>query len=391
MIYSHGRTRRRTVNSCQGPWDAPGVSLSPPSFEVMNYTTHPQISSPPAEKSHEIPMRNLRNRNPMMHTRRLFPILLIALLLPLRSFCQDVPYQLSKGFAFAGYAVNTNRAPISATLVDVKFTLYAEGEDGFTETHTGIQTDDFGIFHTVIGMVDQAGFSRLSFSEDNYYLRVEVREDGTVDYSEISDEVLGSVPYSLSAENEVPPGFVVAFGGPASAIPPGWLECDGRLLDAGQGSQYDRLFQAIGTLYGGAPNQFRIPDLRGRFIRGVDNSAGRDQSLDTRVAIGTGGDGDAVATFQSSDFGGHSHAPDGINTSEVGSHTHTLRGRFAGDIYDGQDQVVMLNEDYPAVFRGKDTEGAGNHTHTLNGRTNFNGSLNEANPLNVYAFFIIKY
>jgi microcystin-dependent protein len=45
--------------------------------------------------------------------------------------------------------------------------------------------------------------------------------------------------------------------------PVGWLMCDGSLLPI---SQYDVLFNLIGTTYGGdGQNTFAVPDLRGRF------------------------------------------------------------------------------------------------------------------------------
>ncbi len=60
--------------------------------------------------------------------------------------------------------------------------------------------------------------------------------------------------------------------------------CDGRSLDMND-ARYNPLFRAIGTAWGGDANpNFSIPDLRGRFLRGVDkNTAG--------VPTPPGGDG----------------------------------------------------------------------------------------------------
>jgi hypothetical protein len=58
-----------------------------------------------------------------------------------------------------------------------------------------------------------------------------------------------------------------------SVIPLGgvWMECDGRLLDGDISGPYYDLYDLIGTTYnqpGDAAGFFRIPDLRGMFVRG---------------------------------------------------------------------------------------------------------------------------
>jgi microcystin-dependent protein len=55
-------------------------------------------------------------------------------------------------------------------------------------------------------------------------------------------------------------GEIRMFGG--NFAPVGWLECDGQLLSI---SEYDVLFNLLGTTYGGdGVNAFALPDLRGR-------------------------------------------------------------------------------------------------------------------------------
>lgn len=57
------------------------------------------------------------------------------------------------------------------------------------------------------------------------------------------------------------------------AAPRGYLVCDGT---AHSTTQYPELFNAIGYTYGGAGAMFNVPDLRGEFIRGIDNGRGAD-------------------------------------------------------------------------------------------------------------------
>lgn len=65
---------------------------------------------------------------------------------------------------------------------------------------------------------------------------------------------------------------------PTSTPPAGYLECDGAALSR---TTYAALFAVLGTTYGqGAGTQasttFRLPDLRGEFIRGWDHGRGAD-------------------------------------------------------------------------------------------------------------------
>ncbi len=55
----------------------------------------------------------------------------------------------------------------------------------------------------------------------------------------------------------------------ASAVPDGWLPCDGRLIDI---NGHVALFVVIGTHYGGnGKDNFALPDLRGRVTAGADS------------------------------------------------------------------------------------------------------------------------
>jgi microcystin-dependent protein len=74
------------------------------------------------------------------------------------------------------------------------------------------------------------------------------------------------------------------WGGTLDKIPAGWLHCDGRLLDRRE-EQFRNLFEAIQFNFGTSPppGQFYLPDLRGRFIRGVDAGAGRDPNVGQRT------------------------------------------------------------------------------------------------------------
>lgn len=68
-----------------------------------------------------------------------------------------------------------------------------------------------------------------------------------------------------------PPGTVMFFASPTP--PSGWLECNGAYISI---SEYPALYSVIGTTFGSSSGKFRLPDLRGEFIRGWDNGRGVD-------------------------------------------------------------------------------------------------------------------
>lgn len=103
-----------------------------------------------------------------------------------------------------------------------------------------------------------------------------------------------------------PPGSILAFGGPV--VPAGWLPCDGKAVNR---ADYPALYTAIGTVHGSGDgaSTFNLPDLRGRFLRGVDHGTGRDPDATIRLPGANGGQsGDAPGTVQDDAFTRHKHA-----------------------------------------------------------------------------------
>jgi rhizosphere induced protein len=100
----------------------------------------------------------------------------------------------------------------------------------------------------------------------------------------------------------------------------GWLFCDGSQLVI---ADYRALHGVIGIAYGGDKTHFRVPDLRGRFIRGVTGKlehgeTGRDPESDIskRSASGKwGNEGNRVGSLQSDCFQGHEHNYNGVGKS----------------------------------------------------------------------------
>jgi len=81
-----------------------------------------------------------------------------------------------------------------------------------------------------------------------------------------------------------PVGTIQSWGG-GVAPSGGWLICDGTLLSQ---TTYASLFKAIGSAYGVSGSNFNIPDLRGRFLRGVSGTSTNDPDKTTRTAMVAG-------------------------------------------------------------------------------------------------------
>jgi hypothetical protein len=91
--------------------------------------------------------------------------------------------------------------------------------------------------------------------------------------------------------------------------------CDGRTLST---SEHHALFAVIGHAWGQGRdrNEFRLPDLRGRFVRGVNHDADdalRDPDRDLRGPSAPGGNtGNEVGSLQEDAAGPHVHPLSGV-------------------------------------------------------------------------------
>lgn len=105
------------------------------------------------------------------------------------------------------------------------------------------------------------------FNVNNTRLRIWF-DDGANGLQQLTpDQKLTATPYAHTAAIGVPPGTMVAFAG--AAAPDGWMLCDGRTVSR---LDFPDLYNAIGEAWGAGVDStmFKIPDLRGRFVRGVE-------------------------------------------------------------------------------------------------------------------------
>ncbi|MCP4133545.1 MAG: hypothetical protein GY754_21430 [bacterium] len=149
-----------------------------------------------------------------------------------------------------------------------------------------------------------------------------------------------------------PAGTIAPFAGPEGNLPDGWLLCHGDPVDR---DLYPALFQAIGTSWG-APNgsQFNLPNLQGRFLRGLD--------VDGTIDLGR-----SVGSYQNDAFQDHTHY---WSFRESDSADHSGDNSLA---WDTQSKV-------PGVWYHHNTSGS------VNGRY-----AAETRPKNAAVNYIIKY
>lgn len=120
----------------------------------------------------------------------------------------------------------------------------------------------------------------------------------------------------------VPTGTIVAFAG--NAAPEGWALCDGSPVDR---TTFAELFAVIGISCGEGDGSttFNLPDLRGRFLRGVDGGAGNDPDSASRTAMNPGGNtGDATGSVQGDAYRSHAHQI--ITNTSTGGANGVVRG-----------------------------------------------------------------
>lgn len=140
--------------------------------------------------------------------------------------------------------------------------------------------------------------------------------DGAVTTAKVADGAITAAKLAAAIENLVPVGTILPYGG--ATAPSGYIICDGQSLSR---TTYAALYTAIGTAFGSVDgNSFNVPDLRGRFLRMVDGTAGRDPDKAGRTAMATGGNtGDAIGSIQGHMYASHGHGIDqhGVTASGI--------------------------------------------------------------------------
>jgi microcystin-dependent protein len=171
----------------------------------------------------------------------------------------------------------------------------------------------------------------------------------------------------------VPVGSIVPFMGKIDMDNPeksylnvenmGWIVCDGRTVPV---NDYQELYEILGNLYGGDKTSFKIPDLRGVFLRGVGTDPGstEDRDADPNIKDKTG-----VGSKQ--DFALQQH----VHIYNAPSPPATVAGAMAA----------------PAVSVVKPDATEGPVQSLAQQPGNVRISTIETRPINIFVNFIMKY
>jgi len=170
----------------------------------------------------------------------------------------------------------------------------------------------------------------------------------------IDDAVSLEIQNRISADNSlqnqisgfqgIPTGTIMYTA--VAAVPAGYLALNGQSLSK---STYSALYSVLGGTYGQTDTTFRLPDIRGEFIRGWDNSRGVDI-------------GRTIGSFQNDQFKSHNHRIIDNNN-----------GTFIGDAPNAFDSAARINQSGSSYVD-----------------TQFTGG-NETRPRNIALQAIIKY
>jgi microcystin-dependent protein len=163
----------------------------------------------------------------------------------------------------------------------------------------------------------------------------------------------------------LPPGCIMPFAG--TAAPTSWLACEGQAVSQ---TTYAALFAAIGTTWnttGEGAGNFRLPDLRGMFVRGTGTNA---------TGSSSGAVGPSVGTYAADTYLNHTHTDSG--------HTHGPGSPATYFLTNGGGDANVASAG--AYYRSNATATA---SGTANIQTSTTGGT-ETKPKNYGVLYIIK-
>lgn len=180
----------------------------------------------------------------------------------------------------------------------------------------------------------------------------------------------------------LPSGAIQAFAG--SVAPEGWAICNGDEISR---TDYASLYNAIGNSWGegDGSSTFNLPDLRGRFLRGVDNGAGRDPDAISRQDKNGSIVGDVVGSIQDDKTRRPRDNAFTGSTGLGGAHTHDLKVRVRAIDGSGSEGDRTVQDNQP--FGSNYISTAPNHSHSA---TITGGGDAETRPINANVNYIIK-
>lgn len=224
---------------------------------------------------------------------------------------------------------------------------------------------------------------------------------GAVGASQIADGTITAQDLSTSLQQGVTPvGSIVAYIG--DTAPPGWLLCDGTIQTT---NSFPALAQVVGNKFGaGTATTFKLPDLRGMFLRGrnglrtgilsdpfaaVSGNSGQDGKRFAPVAGGATGDN--VGACQLDWVGDHAHSAGELaalvhisSNENVYSKERTVPSWAATAASNGAAVPLQTNVEDGAEVVGETGPITGNRPAAVN-------PASDTRPQNMAVNYIIKH
>jgi microcystin-dependent protein len=337
---------------------------------------------------------------------------------------------LTGGTLSGGLTINTGAGQSAASLISTgsHATLQMSSPSGFYNYIDGRrQPSNLMRWRMILG--EATADPNDGSNAGSHFVLQSYKDDGATGLQTLSiNRTTGLLTYSGGSSQFSPAGQVAFFA--MAAAPSGWLKANGALVSR---TTYAVLFTAIGTVYGvgDGTTTFALPDLRGEFVRGLDDGRGVDVS---RVLNGTS-QVDSIEnhthTFSGSALGTHDHGltvgansvghthtfADNSSATGNGSanHVHTITGQIAGAVGFGfgsgnaalsttnpSTSSVGATHTHTVAVAGTSAGISANHVHTIDitvvsagtpaGTISNNvGGLAETRPRNIALLACIKY
>jgi len=164
----------------------------------------------------------------------------------------------------------------------------------------------------------------------------------------------------------VPAGAIMSFA--MSSAPSGWIICNGAEYAI---ADYGDLHTAIGTTWGALTNgsggagstHFRVPDLRGAFLRGTGSHGSSTMANSSAFA------GASVGSFENDSFQGHYHTFLNYQWFSTGPNSELVG--VTGTIPPANDGAAGSGVKEPKTDGTNGTPRTGDETRSFNGAINY--------------------
>jgi len=192
-------------------------------------------------------------------------------------------------------------------------------------------------------------------------------DEGRVWFNSETDALAVAVSSAYVTVRTLPAGLIAMMPIPPDPETDGWAVCDGTRIDSGADPYYADLVEYLNP----GESTAYLPDLRNRFVRGVDSED--ERAPDTTVV----GDGvDAAYNFQAHGFKDHVH--------DIG-HDHEefdteSGGTFTADSY---EEASLTEDGVLTVAAAEDTKVNGIGTESVTDHYNFVVSLAHSHEIDV--------